>query len=65
MLEVLAVVRRKESGVIMSLLFSAKHSAQRSTVDVLLDRTVAITVVLGRKRRARVRPNPMPVVRVM
>jgi len=33
----------------------------RSAVDVVDERTVAITVVFGRRRRAAVRPRPIPV----
>jgi hypothetical protein len=50
-----------ESWATRSLLPSALGEEVRSLVSVDLERTAAMTVVSGRRRRDRVRPRPIPV----
>ena len=47
-------------GAMMSLLVGEVCSASRSAMGVLVERIVAMIVVLGLRRRVRVRPKPIP-----
>ncbi len=52
--------RESVYGLIRSLLPGKVARVLRSVVNVSIERMVAITVVLGRRRRDRVRPRPSP-----
>lgn len=49
-----------DSGRTISLLPSAAGSTLRSSVEVASERTVAMIVVFGRKRREEASPRPIP-----
>lgn len=48
-------------GTMSTLLPGAVGRVRRSSVGVVDERIVAMTVVLGRRRREAVRPSPIPV----
>ena len=50
-----------ERCAMMSLLVCVSGRAWSASMDVVVERTVAMTVVLGRRRRMDVRARPMPV----
>ena len=52
--------RERVKGIIRSLLPSAIGMVLRSSVEVFGERIVAMTVVLGRRRREVTRPSPIP-----
>ncbi len=52
--------RDSVKGIVSSLLPSATGRALRSSVQVFEERIVAMTVVLGRRRREVTRPSPIP-----
>lgn len=52
--------RESVKGIMSSLLPSATGRALRSSVAVVKERIVAMTVVLGRRRRDATRPRPIP-----
>jgi hypothetical protein len=52
--------RESVKGIMSSLLPSAMVRALRSSVAVVKERIVAMTVVWGRRRRDATRPRPIP-----
>jgi hypothetical protein len=54
-------VRESVKGIMTRWLLGAIGSAVRSEVEVVIVRVVAMTVVFARRRRAAVRPSPIPV----